>query len=80
MRLTTSNPGSSVRSSPTNTGRRPANGASPANSAMALPLSLPLGLISTTNLPVCSSNLSPSPAAMLRISRSARGLRVGARR
>ena len=44
-------PYSSVRSSPTNTGVRPRNGASSMNSAIAVPLSLPAGRSSTTILP-----------------------------
>src|SRR5690606_15073657 len=51
--LTTSNPCSSVRSSPTNTGRRPRNGGSSRNAAIASPLSPRAGRNSTTWSPGC---------------------------
>ena len=52
-RSTAAKPYSSVRSSPTNTGRRPANGASAMKSWIAVPLSRPSGLTSSSILPGC---------------------------
>src|SRR5690606_27599366 len=49
--LTTAKPCSSVRSSPTNTGVRPRNGASSIRAAIASPLSAPPGRSSATWLP-----------------------------
>ena len=51
---TTPNPSSSVRSSPANTGRRPAKGASRMNSRITVPLSPAAGFASTTILPSMS--------------------------
>src|SRR5690606_17466801 len=49
--LTARKPSSSVRSSPTNTGRRPANGGISMNVRIALPLLAAAGVISTTIFP-----------------------------
>src|SRR5690606_15171501 len=52
--LTRSNPCSSVRSSPANTGCRPKNGGSSRNAAIASPLSACAGRSSTTWSPACN--------------------------
>src|SRR5262249_2050017 len=70
MRLISAKPNSSVRSSPTKTGVRPLNGGSSMNSAIATPLSLPLGLSSTTIFPSCTSNAPPRSAARVRAASS----------
>src|SRR5206468_4913311 len=61
--LTDTNPNSSLASSPTNTGVRPANGGSRMNSSTASPLSFPAGFSSTTLLPVCTQYSPPLPTS-----------------
>src|SRR5207247_1656287 len=68
-RFTVAKPYSSVRSSPTNTGVRPRNGASRMNAATAAPLSRPAGFTSTTRLPAWMPNLAPSRGLSERTSR-----------
>lgn len=56
---------------PKKTGVRPLNGASAINAAMAAPLLIPAGLISTTHLPGCNASSGWASATLLAIAKIA---------